>query len=186
MVLRESGMPSILIELGFINNPVEAKYLNSTNGQKSMAAAIYNGFKKYKDTFDKVDYSSAPKKNVIAERQPTSQGTDNMNNIPRTAVNTTNNRPASTQQQTVSNNTGIPANAIEYRVQFLYSQTKLEDNSPRFKGMEDVSYYVDNGYKYTVGSTTDYNEIRRLFRQVQTKFSDAFIIRMKNGKRVLN
>ena len=52
--------------------------------------------------------------------------------------------------------------------------------------MEDVSYYVDNGYKYTVGSTTDYNEIRRLFRQVQTKFSDAFIIRMKNGKRVLN
>ncbi len=200
LVLRESGMPSILIELGFINNPVEAKYLNSTNGQKSMAAAIYNGFKKYKDTFDKVDYSSAPKKNVIAERQPASQGTDNMNNIPRTAVNTTNNRPANTQQQTapqsnrgtttsqqtVSSNTGIPANAIEYRVQFLYSQTKLEDNSPRFKGMEDVSYYVDNGYKYTVGSTTDYNEIRRLFRQVQTKFSDAFIIRMKNGKRVLN
>lgn len=196
LVLRESGMPSILIELGFINNPVEAKYLNSTNGQKNMAAAIYNGFKKYKDTFDKVDYSSAPRNNAIASRHPKDQDTEIIRNIPATTVNTATPNRANTQQQTnktpatsqqsASSNTGIPANAVEYRVQFLYSQTKLADDSPRFKGMEDVSYYVDNGYKYTVGSTTDYNEIRRLFRQVQTKFSDAFIIRMKNGKRVLN
>lgn len=53
LVLRESGMPSVLIELGFINNPAEAKYLSSSIGQRSMASSIYSGLEKYKKDFDK-------------------------------------------------------------------------------------------------------------------------------------
>lgn len=53
LVLRESGMPSVLIELGFINNPAEAKYLTSSLGQRSMASAIYSALEKYKKDFDK-------------------------------------------------------------------------------------------------------------------------------------
>lgn len=53
LVLRESGMPSVLIELGFINNPTEAKYLSSSTGQRAMASAIYSGFEQYKKDFDK-------------------------------------------------------------------------------------------------------------------------------------
>lgn len=53
LVLRESGMPSVLIELGFINNPAEAKYLSSSIGQRAMASAIYSGLEKYKKDFDK-------------------------------------------------------------------------------------------------------------------------------------
>lgn len=53
LVLRESGMPSVLIELGFINNPAEAKYLTSSTGQRNMASAIFSGLEKYKKEFDK-------------------------------------------------------------------------------------------------------------------------------------
>lgn len=53
LVLRESGMPSVLIELGFINNPAEAKYLSSAIGQRTMASAIYSGLDRYKKDFDK-------------------------------------------------------------------------------------------------------------------------------------
>ncbi|MFR9165147.1 MAG: N-acetylmuramoyl-L-alanine amidase family protein [Dysgonomonas sp.] len=53
LVLRETAAPSVLIELGFINNPNEAKYLTSTIGQRSMASAIYAGFQQYKKDFDK-------------------------------------------------------------------------------------------------------------------------------------
>lgn len=53
LVLRESGMPSVLIELGFINNPTEAQYLSSSTGQRNMASAIYSGLQKYKREFDK-------------------------------------------------------------------------------------------------------------------------------------
>lgn len=53
LVLRESAMPSVLIELGFINNPSEAKYLSGSTGQRSMASAIYTGIKKYIEDFNK-------------------------------------------------------------------------------------------------------------------------------------
>lgn len=301
LVLRESGMPSVLIELGFINNPKEAKYLNSEAGQKAMGKSIYQGFKKYKESFDKVGKETTPVKTtstkpVIAEKeQPKTSTTIAANNNPKgkeeqSALNTakdgnieyrvqflysarklpqgsslfkgieptgeieengykytvgattdyneivrlhnevkkkfsdafivkfdgsqrsviiptqrdqqvaqqaqdTQNQPkvstqakpkeqTSTPTKAPASQSSIPAGVIEYRVQFLYSPTKLEDNSPKLKGMKNVSYYIDNGYKYTVGSTTDFNEIRKVFREVNKKFSDAFIIKMKDGKRI--
>jgi N-acetylmuramoyl-L-alanine amidase len=53
LVLRKTAMPSVLIELGYINNPAEAKYLSSITGQRSMASAIYSGLQRYIEDFDK-------------------------------------------------------------------------------------------------------------------------------------
>ena len=47
LVLREVSMPSVLIELGFINNRQEEKYLASDWGQKQLAKSIYNAFQIY-------------------------------------------------------------------------------------------------------------------------------------------
>jgi N-acetylmuramoyl-L-alanine amidase len=47
LVLREVSMPSVLIELGFINNRQEEKYLASAAGQKQLAKSIYNAFVAY-------------------------------------------------------------------------------------------------------------------------------------------
>ena len=47
LVLREVSMPSVLIELGFINNRKEEKYLASAAGQKQLAKSIYNAFVAY-------------------------------------------------------------------------------------------------------------------------------------------
>lgn len=48
LVLRATSMPSVLIELGFINNPSEAAYLTSTAGVNALAKSIYNAFVAYK------------------------------------------------------------------------------------------------------------------------------------------
>ena len=48
LVLRATSMPSALVELGFINNPSEEKYLQSKAGCAALAKSIYNGFIKYK------------------------------------------------------------------------------------------------------------------------------------------
>lgn len=47
LVLREVSMPSVLIELGFINNRQEERYLSSPSGQTQLAQSIYNAFKVY-------------------------------------------------------------------------------------------------------------------------------------------
>jgi N-acetylmuramoyl-L-alanine amidase len=46
-VLRETIMPSVLVELGFLTNKKEGRYLNSKKGQEQMANAISEAVKKY-------------------------------------------------------------------------------------------------------------------------------------------
>lgn len=79
----------------------------------------------------------------------------------------------------------IKPDQIEYRVQFLYSPNILRDNSPQFKGLSPVDVYEDNGgYKYTYGSTTSQDDIRKVQREVNKLFKDAFIVQFKNGVRI--
>ena len=46
-VLRETVMPSVLVELGFLTNRKEGRYLNSRKGQTQMANSIALAIKKY-------------------------------------------------------------------------------------------------------------------------------------------
>lgn len=48
-VLWATSMPSILIELDFISNPTQEKYLASQKGQRELADAIFEGFLTYKE-----------------------------------------------------------------------------------------------------------------------------------------
>lgn len=52
-VLYRSACPSVLIELGFISNPAEEKYLASSTGQKELAESIYKAFVGFKYENDK-------------------------------------------------------------------------------------------------------------------------------------
>lgn len=49
LVLRETVMPSVLVEMGFLTNKKEGTYLNSAKGQSEMAKAIADGIIKYKN-----------------------------------------------------------------------------------------------------------------------------------------
>ncbi len=47
-VLQATGMPSILIETGFLSNKEEEEYLNSNKGQEEIVNDIIEAFRKYK------------------------------------------------------------------------------------------------------------------------------------------
>jgi N-acetylmuramoyl-L-alanine amidase len=51
-VLYKTTMPGILIELGFLSNAEEEKFLKSEDGQAYLASAIYRAFKEYKQDFE--------------------------------------------------------------------------------------------------------------------------------------
>ena len=53
LVLRETSMPSCLIELGFITTPSEEQYLNSANGANALGKGIYQAFTEYWRKHDK-------------------------------------------------------------------------------------------------------------------------------------
>ena len=60
LVLWKTSMPSILVELGFINNVKEEQFLNSEKGQTQMALALYRAFEEYKREFESENHT-APK-----------------------------------------------------------------------------------------------------------------------------
>lgn len=49
-VLQATGMPSVLIETGFLTNKEEEIYLNSEDGQNEIVRDIVDALKRYKDT----------------------------------------------------------------------------------------------------------------------------------------
>jgi len=59
-VLQATGMPSILVELGFITDEEEEKYINSDQGQEEMVADLVNAFTVYKQRVESRSFSTSP------------------------------------------------------------------------------------------------------------------------------
>jgi N-acetylmuramoyl-L-alanine amidase len=54
-VVSKAGVPSVLVELGFITNPKDADRLVDANYQQSIAERIYRGLREYKEMMDKTE-----------------------------------------------------------------------------------------------------------------------------------
>ncbi len=174
LVLHQTAMPSILVELGFISNPTEEKFLSSSNGQSQLAKGIFEGFCNYYEEYKKTKIDNttssttteAPRQKDEEPQQQTPPATQSVESA-ETA-------------KSGSDNTSAPI----FKVQILTSGKKLSSNDKRFKG-EKANYYCEKGvYKYTCGESTNYNEIESLRRRLSKKFKDAFIVAFKDGKRV--
>ena len=157
LVLRETSMPSCLIELGFISTPSEEQFLNSDEGIANMGRGIYQAFCDYLAKYDKS--FTVPFNPEVSETKE-----DNKE------------QP---QPEEVKDEAPV------FKVQILTSNVKLKSGSRQLKGRDDADFYKDgNIYKYTVGASTNYNEIYRLRKQLLSKFPEAFIIAFKNGQRM--
>ncbi len=53
-VLRMNAMPSVLIEMGFVSNESEARYLASDRGKAEISQSIYNAIMSYKKAYDRM------------------------------------------------------------------------------------------------------------------------------------
>lgn len=55
LVLWKTTMPSVLIEIGYLTNSNEEKYLNKPMGQTYIASGIYNALKEYKEELESMN-----------------------------------------------------------------------------------------------------------------------------------
>lgn len=169
LVLRETSMPSCLIELGFITTPDEENLLNDESRIDDIAKAIYEGFAKYKNKYDK--------RVTIPYRSQASEG----NNIPSIVPDSYKRPVAPVKKQTPAS---VKSDAPVFKVQILVSSRVLRKGDAHFKGEENYDSYQESGMvKYTIGASANYNEIYQLRKSLLDKFPEAFIIAFKNGKK---
>lgn len=173
LVLRETSMPGVLVELGYISTPDEEKYLLTEAGTNALAQSIFKAFKTYK---------SQNKSTINLNKQPVStpQTESKPQQAKKTAIQTA---QKTTSQPGKANKTSKTSKPV-FKIQILTSEKALGAKSKQFKGLSPVSHYREKGlYKYTYGETTDYNQILRTKKQIATKFKDAFIVAFKDGKK---
>ena len=179
LVLKASAMPSILVELGFISNPTEERYLNSESGKRALANSIFQAFLTYKEEqkmrLEGSKGNTLPKAEPLQSEVPQPEGTTSASTTPKKAsVATTSAKTQKVAQQ-------VPV----FKVQILTSSKPLSPKDKQFKGLKGIDSYKENGlYKYTYGSSTNYNEILRIKKDVSKRIKDAFIIAFKNGKKM--
>jgi N-acetylmuramoyl-L-alanine amidase len=163
LVLHQTAMPSILVELGFITNSTEEAFLSSSSGQQALTKGIFEGFSSYYKQYGAVKTSSAKPKKATATA-PAAKPTQ-----------TTAAKPA---QKTTGSSAPV------FKIQILTSDKQLAAKDKRLKGLR-AEYYKEKGlYKYTHGSSENYNEIVALRKKIAPKFKEAFIIAFRDGVRI--
>lgn len=76
LVLRQSSMPSVLVEAGFLSSQTEANFLNSSDGQQSIAVSIFEAFRKFKSKNSTVTTGTlAEKQSAVESKQINAEAT---------------------------------------------------------------------------------------------------------------
>ena len=207
LVLRETSMPGCLIELGFITTPDEERLLNNDSRVDDIARGIYEAFAKYKNKYDRSvsvpyrakdsedvnlpkivpDQEPAPKTRVVTRgKQPKRE--EATPEQPKREVKEVKKpepkREVKKQEPKKEVKKAEVADAPVFKLQIFVGSRNLRKGDAHFKGETDYdSFQEGNLVKYTLGASTNYNEIYRLRKEKLDKFPEAFIIAFKNGQK---
>ena len=210
LVLRNTTMPAVLTELGFISTPQEESYLTSDRGVRELSRSIYNGFIAYRKQHDKATAPVAP-----LPAEPKDDAPAAVKETPKPAEPPVqpvpaqpDNKPAETPDATAPSEKSkgvlhtpdtskeqagevsapsepVAENRPVFKVQILVSSTKLPTSSPRFKKQSQIDCYRDgNLYKYTCGSSSSYAEMRSKQKKLSELFPGCFIVAFLGGERI--
>lgn len=196
-VLRLTSMPGCLLELGYISTPDEERFLNSKDALSRYARGILNAFIKYKNKYfdsvpvkykieeapaplDEPEYTDeTPVEEPAAKAKRESSQRDNSNAKPSQKTNATQRDKTSTRKSATNSKKPV------FKLQILAGAAKLGPNDRQFKGVNGVERTQEgHTYIYTVGASTNYNEIYRMRKQMLDKFPAAHIIAYKGGRKM--
>ena len=183
-VLRGSTMPAVLVELGFLTNPGEEDFLQSTRGKELLASAIYRAIKEYK-------YKRESRDAMIQGVEGQTSIFDQIEEAPPT-TNTENTAPSQAAvavEQAPAPVTTAPAPAVPsslfFAVQLAVSRNDLACAPENFKGLEGVWKEEQYGlFKYYCGKISTYKEVEALKTTVVEHYPDAYIVAFEKDRKI--
>lgn len=180
-VLWSVSMPSILIEMGFLSNPTEEKFLTDEQHKKEIADAIYRGFAAYytQMTGDRVSIPE-PQKQESKNDKPETKNDNNADN----PVDNQSDKKADDETAKIAN-TPVSPDAVRFMVQFMAVPDKIALTDKRFKDIPKVNRYYEGGlWKYTAGSESNLQSAKDILASLKSKYPDAFVIAFKGDQKI--
>lgn len=157
VVLHQTYMPSVLIELGFLTNKNEGRFLNSKTGQQKMAKQIAKSIIRHYQQIKLNTIVLDDKVDVVSE----------------------------TIKPDVEEVADIKEDVV-FKIQIASSKKRIKERSYNFKGLKNVQRVkVGRYYKYYYGITSNYKDVKASLKKAMKKgYKDAFIAAFKNGEKV--
>lgn len=155
-VLVEANMPAVLLELAFVTNPTEHKYLASDAGQNEIASRLFKAFKSYKTKFDASVNVGVPEPSDIESDKPAKT-------------------VASSSQKTPDRCYGI---------QIMGLGRLLQSGNPAFKGLDVYHVKGENSniYRYIYGRYESLQQAKNALPDVRKKFPEAFMVEVRGAE----
>jgi len=163
LVLRETTMPSVLIETGFLSTDLDENYLIKKENQDEMSMCIFKAFSQYKKEVEE------PETDMVTAVVPGNT---------QDSVKTNTTVPVSNPITPVKNE------GVIYRIQIAASSKSVVDS--RYQALEDLEIVKEKElYKFLVGRFTTPEAARpRLSALKASGFDGAFIVAYKEGQRI--
>ena len=162
LVLYKSGMPSVLIELGFLSNPQEEKYLLSENGQEELAKAIFKAFTLYKKKWDEHATQTIATNKSKSEKKQDKKTETAKNNVQQKDPD---GRIFRIQLATLTNP--------------IAASHRLRKQFPDLKERKEGKFY-----RYYTHEYLSLEDAKKDLAEVKKSYSDAFIVAFIGDKKV--
>ena len=199
VVLWRSTMPSVLVELGFLSNMEEEKYLISGAGQDYLASAIYRAFRDYKNSIDNrsgINKVNGETKESAAEKpagdKPPLAAPEKSNSQTGADTGKNNSKPPAVTEEVSIPASPAPDKSISsatvhdeifFMVQVSAVPKSKAPKQVRLKGIETFER-IESGerYKYAAGKFSEFEQALTYRRTISKDYPDAFVIAVRNGK----
>ncbi|MCB9355712.1 MAG: N-acetylmuramoyl-L-alanine amidase [Lewinellaceae bacterium] len=175
LVLRETAMPSVLVETGYLTNRNEEAYIASEIGQTQMAQAIFEAFEAYKTTMEGNTTEPAKTQPPLAKTPPaTAKGHSTGTSVAKTSTVSTS-KPvaqAAAKPVKVKNETAAePVKKTEtgpFRIFLLSWPLKMDRNAGQLGLIGDITEEkIDDKYHYFTGQYKTREEAEKMLPEIR-------------------
>lgn len=201
LVLRETAMPSVLIETGYLSNKKENSFLLTDEGRAEISHSIYGSLLNYLNKLDAKDIlpvgssKEVKSENIQTQKQkvtkptvknqpefePSSIGKNSK--VVRTSTSELPKEKSEIQVEKKQPEKKVAESVATYAIQIGVFSRKISLDSKNFKGISPIKeLIIDGNFKYFCFESDSFQTTKSYFDEVSKRFPDAFIVSIRNNK----
>lgn len=155
-VLKDVAMPAALVEIGYITNPDDERFMMSNAGQDKIARSIFKGFQNYKNKLEAKTVGSWKIQN------------DKVDN-----------------NKTIASEAGVGKGTSErpfYAIQVASSVGRIKNCASICKNIKVSELHSNGRYRYYVKASESLDVVKKSLGEVKKFVKDCFVIAIYNNE----